>query len=60
MADTETLKKVACDAIDKAAEELNEVSQEIWKHPELYWEEKYAHQVCCIHACCHLSTTTLH
>jgi hypothetical protein len=45
MMDTEKLKKVACDAIDKVAEELNDVSQEIWKHPELYWEEKRAHQV---------------
>ena len=45
MADTKALKKVACDAIDQAAEELNEVSQEIWKHPELYYEEKYAHKV---------------
>jgi metal-dependent amidase/aminoacylase/carboxypeptidase family protein len=45
MADTETLKQVACDAIDNAAEDLNDVSQEIWKHPELGYEEKYAHQV---------------
>jgi hypothetical protein len=45
MADKKMLKQVACDAIDKVAEELNEVSQEIWKHPELCYEEKHAHQV---------------
>jgi hypothetical protein len=31
MADTEILKKVAYDAIDKAAHEIYEVSQEIWR-----------------------------
>ena len=45
MADVETLKKVACEAVDKASQELNEVSQEIWKNPELNFEEKHAHQV---------------
>ena len=45
MADVESLKKVACDAIDHASGELNEVSQEIWKNPELNFEEKHAHQV---------------
>ena len=45
MADASTLKKVACDAIDAAAGELHTLSQEIWDHPELNFEEKHAHTV---------------
>ncbi|CAH1800018.1 unnamed protein product [Owenia fusiformis] len=41
----EDLKKIACDAIDKAAGELNTLSQEIWKNPELNFEEHRAHKV---------------
>ena len=43
----ETLKKVACAAIDKAAEDLNALSQDIWNHPELCFEEKYSHDALC-------------
>ena len=31
--------------IDASAEELNTLSQKIWSHPELYYNEHYAHQV---------------
>ncbi len=31
-------------AVDKNAELLNEVSQQIWLHPELGYEEKFAHE----------------
>ena len=41
----ESLKKIACETVDKLAPELNEVSQEIWKNPELGFEEKHAHHV---------------
>ncbi len=42
--DQEKLKKVACEAIDKAAEDLHELSQNIWNNPELCFQEKYAHE----------------
>lgn len=31
--------------IDASAEDLNALSQEIWSHPELYFNEHHAHQV---------------
>ena len=43
----ETLKKVASEAIDKAADDLNTLSQDIWSHPELCFEEKYSHDALC-------------
>ena len=46
-ASVETLKKVACEAIDKAADDLNALSQDIWNHPELCFEEKYSHDALC-------------
>jgi metal-dependent amidase/aminoacylase/carboxypeptidase family protein len=45
MADASTLKKIACDAIDAAAGELHALSQDIWEHPELNFQEKHAHDV---------------
>ena len=48
MADVSSLKKVACDAIDAAADELHKVSEEIWENPELCFKEKHAHAVCII------------
>ena len=39
------LKKVACDAIDAAADELQALSDDIWNHPELGLSETHAHQV---------------
>ncbi|XP_070579710.1 xaa-Arg dipeptidase-like [Ptychodera flava] len=44
MTDLESAKLKACEAIDKAAAELNLLSQEIWKNPELNFEEHHAHQ----------------
>ena len=37
------LREAACEAIDAEASALNELSQEIWKHPELGYEERFAH-----------------
>ncbi|XP_069102689.1 xaa-Arg dipeptidase-like isoform X2 [Argopecten irradians] len=39
------LKKAACKAIDNIALELNNVSQELWKNPELNYKEHHAHAV---------------
>ena len=39
----EELKKIACNAIDGKKVELNEISQEIWKNPELNFKEFKAH-----------------
>ena len=41
----EQLYKAACEEIDKAAADLNELSQEIWKNPEENFEEVHAHRV---------------
>jgi metal-dependent amidase/aminoacylase/carboxypeptidase family protein len=41
----EELKKIASNAIDNAAVELKEISDNIWKHPELGNEEFYAHDL---------------
>lgn len=41
----EGLKQVACDAIDRAAEDLHELSDAIWNRPELGFKETYAHEV---------------
>ena len=43
--DSAELKRIACAAIDKVADDLNTVSQEIWNHPELNFEEHFAHQI---------------
>lgn len=37
-------KRIACQAIDDQAKELNLVSQEIWSKPELCFEEFQAHE----------------
>lgn len=39
------LYKAACDLIDKEAQPLNDLSQDIWKHPEENYEEIHAHRV---------------
>lgn len=41
--DIEKLKEVACEAIDKAAEDLAKLSHFIWSNPELAHEEFKAH-----------------
>jgi metal-dependent amidase/aminoacylase/carboxypeptidase family protein len=38
-------KLVACKCIDENKEHLIELSQEIWKHPELGFQEYHAHDV---------------
>ncbi|XP_070580400.1 peptidase M20 domain-containing protein 2-like [Ptychodera flava] len=45
MADLESAKQKACEAIDGAATDLNMLSQEIWNNPELSYKEYHAHQV---------------
>ncbi|XP_033739666.1 peptidase M20 domain-containing protein 2-like isoform X2 [Pecten maximus] len=39
------LKKVACEAIDRVASELNNISQELWKNPEMNFKEHHAHTI---------------
>ncbi|XP_077868012.1 xaa-Arg dipeptidase-like [Saccoglossus kowalevskii] len=45
MSNLECLQQTASDTIDKAADELNNLSQEIWKNPELRFKEHHAHKV---------------
>ena len=44
MTPVEKLYKVACDAIDKAAKDLHQLSDAIWSKPELNFEEHGAHE----------------
>ena len=44
-AEIEELKKTACDVIDNASDELNSLSQDIWKNPETAYKEHKAHQL---------------
>lgn len=39
------LKAIICKAIDDRKDDLNHVSQEIWKNPELNFEERFAHRL---------------
>ncbi|XP_066927442.1 xaa-Arg dipeptidase-like [Clytia hemisphaerica] len=39
----EKLKQIICEAIDSKKDELNNISQEIWKNPEVNFEEFKAH-----------------
>ena len=41
----EKLKQVVCHAIDARKADLNNISQEIWKNPELGFEEFKAHDL---------------
>ena len=41
----ERLKEVICKEIDKRRDMLNDISEKIWKNPELGFEEKFAHRV---------------
>ncbi|KAL8586642.1 hypothetical protein ACOMHN_040150 [Nucella lapillus] len=45
MADEGRFKQIACDAIDSKKTALKVLSQDIWNHPELCFEEKHAHKV---------------
>lgn len=38
-------RSIVSDILKENAKQLNQLSQEIWKHPELKFEEKYAHDV---------------
>ena len=39
------LKEVVCKAIDDSEEELLNLSNEIWNHPELNFNEHYSHRI---------------
>ena len=39
------LKTIICKAIDNRKDDLNHISQEIWKNPELNFKEHFAHQL---------------
>lgn len=41
----QNFKSVVSDTLKANAELLNHVSQEIWKNPELKFEEKHAHEL---------------
>ncbi|XP_028392621.1 peptidase M20 domain-containing protein 2-like [Dendronephthya gigantea] len=45
MADVSKLRGVACKTIDDTSAELNNISQEIWKHPQQNFEEVFAHNL---------------
>ena len=45
--DSKHLKKIACEAIDQVATDLNSLSDDIWSHPELSFQEKYSHDAIC-------------
>ena len=42
---THELKNLACSTIDARSSDLNEISQSIWKNPELGFEEFHAHEL---------------
>ncbi|KAK7108250.1 peptidase M20 domain-containing protein 2-like [Littorina saxatilis] len=44
MANEQKLKKIACEVIDGFSPQLKNLSRDIWNHPELCFEEKYAHK----------------
>jgi amidohydrolase len=43
--DVEELKRIAACAVDSAAKDLTELSREIWRNPELYYQERKAHRL---------------
>ncbi|KAK3090536.1 hypothetical protein FSP39_012538 [Pinctada imbricata] len=43
MSEIDDLKKTACEAIDRAADELYQMSNEIWENPETAYKEVKAH-----------------
>ncbi|KAK7487726.1 hypothetical protein BaRGS_00020993 [Batillaria attramentaria] len=44
MSATQKLKDLACSVIDSQAPQLKDLSKDIWEHPELYYNEHYAHK----------------
>ena len=45
MADIVKLRGVACKTIDDSSAELNNIGQEIWRHPQQNFEEVFAHNL---------------
>ena len=45
MSVAENLKSVICQTIDKRLDCLNEISEKIWNHPQLCFEEVFAHDL---------------
>jgi len=41
----EKLKETICQEVDKRLETLNDISEQIWKNPELGFDEKFAHKL---------------
>lgn len=41
----EKAKQIACDFIDKCADDLHQLSRSIWENPELAYKEHHAHDV---------------
>lgn len=41
----EKAKQIACDFIDKHADDLHQLSKSIWENPELAYKEHHAHDV---------------
>ena len=39
------MKDAACSNIDDHSEALSELSHDIWSHPEIFYQEKHAHDV---------------
>lgn len=45
MAEIPRIQRIACKQIDDSSAELNNLSQEIWNHPEEKYKEKFAHNL---------------
>ena len=41
----DAMKDAACSNIDDHSEALSELSHDIWSHPEIFYQEKHAHDV---------------
>ena len=41
----EAMKQAACGAIDDDSQALAELSHDIWSNPEIFYQEKHAHDV---------------
>ena len=41
----DAMKDVACSHIDDHSQALSELSHDIWSHPEIFYQEKHAHDV---------------
>lgn len=45
MSVAEKLKSLVCETIDKRLDSLNEISEKIWNHPQICFEEVFAHDL---------------